>query len=260
MKNNLPVFVVSLKKDTDRRAIISSKLKELNIPFVFEDAVYGKELSESELAPIKLNEYYSRCKRRATPGEIGCTLSHLSIYKKMIESAVPWAIIFEDDVILDKYFSSFYTSLSSTKLSSLDSKAVLFLGGQDGLSSKKMINTSFWNFLRVGRFKVRKTISSDYYLFRTCCYVIGIDSAKELVSLFQSDFFVADEWVYFKKSGAISDLYYIDLISHPTDLNMSNIESERLNENSQVSNELTFLDYIKIYVKIFIRKLFSFVN
>ena len=38
--------------------------------------------------------------RRVRPGEIGCALSHLSIYRKMVEDDIPIACIFEDDVVL----------------------------------------------------------------------------------------------------------------------------------------------------------------
>lgn len=44
MKNLPPIFVISLKH-SPRREVISTRLKNLGLPFQFFDAIYGNELT-----------------------------------------------------------------------------------------------------------------------------------------------------------------------------------------------------------------------
>ena len=50
---------------------------------------------------------YKRCfksGRMLRSGEIGCFLSHLEVWKHMIENNISYAIVLEDDSIIDKHF------------------------------------------------------------------------------------------------------------------------------------------------------------
>jgi GR25 family glycosyltransferase involved in LPS biosynthesis len=41
-----------------------------------------------------------------TSGEIGCAMSHIQLWRKVEESGMPFALILEDDVVLDVHFAS----------------------------------------------------------------------------------------------------------------------------------------------------------
>ena len=51
-----PIFVISLK-NSSRREFIAKRLRGLGLQFEFFDAVYGKELSEEELAQVDYHFY-----------------------------------------------------------------------------------------------------------------------------------------------------------------------------------------------------------
>lgn len=51
MKPLPKIFIISLK-NSSRREVIAKRLRSLNLNFEFFDAVYGKELSEDELAKV----------------------------------------------------------------------------------------------------------------------------------------------------------------------------------------------------------------
>lgn len=221
----LNIYIVSLKKDTERRKTIGKILDEFGLQYEFIDAVYGKELSENELNSIRAKSTGAILTRghRATPGEIGCTLSHIKTYQKILDNKLNWACILEDDVILDERFKKFITTFQDTKL---DPKALYILGGQNGLNQTH-ITKSNKNYHIIGGQKFHKTIKSEYVICRTCCYLISSCLANQMIELSQSNFIIADDWGYLSKSSIIKKIYLSDFVDHPLDLSTSHIQKER---------------------------------
>jgi glycosyl transferase family 25 len=94
----IPTFIISLPKDKHRRDFLGGQLDKLHMPFTILEAVNGKALSTEELAacydPKKAVRLFNR---ELSKGEIGCTLSHVSIYRKMAAEDMPHALVLEDD-------------------------------------------------------------------------------------------------------------------------------------------------------------------
>lgn len=89
----LPVFVISLATAIDRRACMRSHLDALGLQYEIIDAVRGDALSQpyrQEVNPA----------RNMSDGQIGCYLSHIHIYERLIEQQIPVALILEDDTVL----------------------------------------------------------------------------------------------------------------------------------------------------------------
>jgi hypothetical protein len=82
----MKIFIINLKKDKDRFLKISEQLNRNNF-FNYErvDAIYGKDV-------------YKDYNTKLNPGQLGCYLSHLRTYSKIIEQNLEYAIILEDDV------------------------------------------------------------------------------------------------------------------------------------------------------------------
>lgn len=99
------IYVLSLKDSKEEvyflRIIIFSWW------LYFFDAVEGKLLSNDYIRSI--NESTKRYKRSIGKNEIACADSHIAIYQDMIKKEIEWAIIFEDDVIIDKKISQLIT-------------------------------------------------------------------------------------------------------------------------------------------------------
>lgn len=100
-----PIFVVSLAKDKKRRAYITKELAKHKLNYRFIDAIDGSLLKDDYISKV-----YSKAKAieqagvPLTKGEIGCALSHISIWQKMVSENIEKAIIFEDDIILSDVF------------------------------------------------------------------------------------------------------------------------------------------------------------
>ncbi|AEE27073.1 glycosyltransferase family 25 protein [Francisella hispaniensis] len=94
------VFVINRKKDIGRKEYIIQHFKEKGIErYSFFEAVEGRDLDSNFIK--RCNGYLSKTLQRAkglNVGEIGCALSHLEIYKKIVNEGLAGALIFEDDV------------------------------------------------------------------------------------------------------------------------------------------------------------------
>lgn len=101
----MKIFVINLDKCKERLGFMSRQLQTMGIDFERVPAVYGKHLSAMER---KRDYAYLRSilaiGRKLQDGEIGCSLSHISVYRKMRTEGVNKAVVLEDDVVLSDKF------------------------------------------------------------------------------------------------------------------------------------------------------------
>ena len=91
----IPIFVISLPRASDRRDAISKHLQDLGLEFKIIEAVDGVQLADSECTSLLANGVtYIR-------GVIGCYLSHIRLYEKIIQENLPVALVLEDDARLN---------------------------------------------------------------------------------------------------------------------------------------------------------------
>ncbi|ELU2843165.1 TPA: glycosyltransferase family 25 protein, partial [Escherichia coli] len=127
---NLPIYIVSLKRDIERRNKINDVFHRLNINFDFFDAIDAKDPQNKEIIDkMRL----SGVGAEMTDGEIACTLSHQLIYKDMIDKNIEWAVILEDDVIVNEKFKKFLQYFNLPEKDKLKHNNLYLLGGQKGL-------------------------------------------------------------------------------------------------------------------------------
>ena len=91
----MKTYIISLKNSESRRCSISAQASEHQLDYEFIDAVNGREIPANVLGFLRKKESYA-----ITPGEIGCAMSHLLAYEKLLHSADEHALILEDDVII----------------------------------------------------------------------------------------------------------------------------------------------------------------
>lgn len=94
------IFVISLKDSSARRAAISGALAGLGLDFEFFDAVDGRGFDLSALPEYDGFRRRLFFGRDLTPAEMGCTLSHRAVMRKMVDEDIPRALILEDDALL----------------------------------------------------------------------------------------------------------------------------------------------------------------
>lgn len=112
---NFDCHIINLDRNTSRLAgsLNYYNQSDLNfVPLKRFSAIDGKKLELSEIEKIVTPSVYkgileldSTNKRsresQLTRGMIGCYLSHLEIYKKILEGKYNMGIVFEDDIVID---------------------------------------------------------------------------------------------------------------------------------------------------------------
>ncbi|XP_043941234.1 procollagen galactosyltransferase 2 [Protopterus annectens] len=102
------IFMINLKRRTDRRERMLRTLHELEIDVKIIDAVDGKALNTSQLKALNIEmlpEYKDPYSGRVlTRGEIGCFLSHYYIWKEIIDRGLEVSLVIEDDVRFEHRF------------------------------------------------------------------------------------------------------------------------------------------------------------
>lgn len=106
-----PIYVISLPYAQKRRAYIHNQMENHKIIYNFFDAVDGNDLTKADLSKYKIKEGESMIRRPLAKGELGCTLTHFNIYKKMLKENITKSIILEDDVEINYKLPALINSL-----------------------------------------------------------------------------------------------------------------------------------------------------
>ncbi|XP_032490283.1 inactive glycosyltransferase 25 family member 3 isoform X2 [Phocoena sinus] len=102
------VFVISLARRPNRRERMLSSLWEMEISGRLVDAVDGRTLNSSVMRSLGVDllpgyqDPYSG--RTLTKGEVGCFLSHYSIWEEVVARGLAQVVVFEDDVRFESNF------------------------------------------------------------------------------------------------------------------------------------------------------------
>lgn len=222
----IPVYIVSLRRDISRRSKIAADLTRIGVDFIFFDAVDAKDECNSQILNAMKN---SGDGSSMTNGELACTLSHQRIYQKMVAQGIEWAVILEDDVVVDDRFKDLWLSLNQGEYKNLYCDNIYLLGGQKGLHEYPVLATSIISKLKIGKINFRRVNYNINKIRRTCCYLLSNSMSRDLLALTENyGTYRADSWKLMYNRGIIKDFYLSEIISHPivNDFN-SHLESER---------------------------------
>ncbi|WP_163122618.1 glycosyltransferase family 25 protein [Acinetobacter portensis] len=101
----MQIQVISLATAIERRKHIQNEFEKQKISFDFFDALTPNlALPLAEKMALNLH-----CDRIAK-GELACFMSHVSLWKKMVDENIPYLAIFEDDIFLGENSSEFLSS------------------------------------------------------------------------------------------------------------------------------------------------------
>jgi glycosyl transferase, family 25 len=91
----MQIQVISLTTALKRREHIQSEFGKQEIEFNFFDA-----LTPDKAGILAFDLGLSYVENRLTAGELACFMSHVALWKKMLDENIPFMAIFEDDVYL----------------------------------------------------------------------------------------------------------------------------------------------------------------
>lgn len=99
------VWLINLKRDTDRLAKMDAQLRAIGLPYQLFEAVDGKA-RESELRQrVDAAAYERNMGSRVLPGKMGCYASHVAVWELLVASPYRMALVLEDDVVFHEDFA-----------------------------------------------------------------------------------------------------------------------------------------------------------
>jgi GR25 family glycosyltransferase involved in LPS biosynthesis len=94
----IPVYVINLPSDAERREHMAAQLGGLGLPYRLWRGIDGRAISPQDAKPY-MDRVRSIYGRALTLGELGCALAHLSVAKQIVDDESPFACVMEDDIV-----------------------------------------------------------------------------------------------------------------------------------------------------------------
>lgn len=191
----MQVFYINLDKDTERRESMERQLSSQGLRYERIPGVYGRELNKKALENCySARRALRRQSRKLTCAEIGCALSHIHVYRRIVEQALPYALILEDDVVIPDGFGDTIADLDG--LIRADRPEILLLSpARADLRQAENIRTS-------GQYKAAPFICG----FFTSSYIVTRLAAQSLLKELHPVSMVADNWLRLKTFKVV-DIY-----------------------------------------------------
>jgi glycosyl transferase, family 25 len=90
-------YVINLARSPERRAKVTANLDRCGVDYEIVTAIDAQEFGSGDLraAGRVAAAFYHKFR----PGEAGCALSHMSVYRKILADGLERALVLEDDII-----------------------------------------------------------------------------------------------------------------------------------------------------------------
>ena len=174
MNNIDKIFIVNLYKDIERLNNSYKQLNKYNITnFERYPAVNGKDLNQKEL-----NSYTTVLgKLIASKSMIGCGISHINIWKKIVNEKINTCLILEDDFILVDDFLNKYNRIINKAPEKYD---MLFLTSTH----------AYYNFYNMR--DINKHFYKPLFVCQTVGYIITLKGAQNILKNIDKVFYHID--------------------------------------------------------------------
>ena len=166
------IFLVNLDKRPDRLKYVSDQLKVLDLKFKRISAVDGSLLDDDHPL-VDNNAFLVQMGKQVTKGEIGCAESHRLIWREIVDKSIPFALVIEDDVKIDRSVKSFLNSnvyenldfinLSYTRPFNVNEKALSELR-ENNIQIRPLIFTKWRKTWEKLEGRMRRRIFKIFYL------------------------------------------------------------------------------------------------
>ncbi|KAM9514123.1 procollagen galactosyltransferase 1 isoform 2-T2 [Guaruba guarouba] len=169
------VFLINLRRRTERRARMLRTLQEQEISCTVVEAVDGKAMNSSEVEALGIrmlpgyrDPYHGR---PLTKGELGCFLSHYRVWQEIAARGLRKSVVFEDDL----RFEIFFKRRLMTLMQELEAEGIP------------------WDLIYIGRKRmqverpekavprVRNLVEADYSYW-TLGYILSLHGARKLLA------------------------------------------------------------------------------
>jgi glycosyl transferase, family 25 len=179
------VFVINLARSKERRARMKELLDSMGVEFEFFAGTDGKKLT-----PAEVEDAYDEAavlgniRRTLTLNEIGCTISHRAVYRKIRDEGIGRACILEDDILLDPEFPEVLAYLDSRPLRNTVVKLDNY--------QEKSTPCGLWTRERIrGPYRYKRPVTTQWMAWG---YAMDAMAAESILRAWPSIAFMSDDW------------------------------------------------------------------
>jgi glycosyl transferase family 25 len=194
----MKIFVISLTNSVARRTSIQQQFGKQALPFEFIDAVDGRSFTEEDLKQYTDFERVMAHRQWLSNGAIGCALSHLKVYRKILDEGLDYALVMEDDVLLKPEFSTWIRKFRPLPGQS-DISLLYFVSWAPCL----LIRESMQEFYPGIRLYQPKDAGQP---ITAAAYIIKAEACRTMLQKLHPVAWAADSWGDFVKIGAVQSI------------------------------------------------------
>jgi glycosyl transferase family 25 len=196
----LKIYYINLGRSPDKRAFMELQLRGTQIPFERVEAIDGSSIDLTRLNSFANASEVRKWGGDRSPGALGCSLSHLEVYRKIQHDGIEVALVLEDDVTLLPDFASVVRRAASVV--------------EDGNIYLVYFHSGLKRFCRAGSIDIGNGYSlyraaSDWGTYSSAGYLLTDRTAAALASYVYPIHTTADNWALYKKDGVIRDLWAV---------------------------------------------------
>lgn len=182
----MTAYLVNLAEKRDRLQCQETQFRELGLAFERVDACVD------DLRRFDRFRWWCAVLRPLAAGEVGCALSHLKVYRRMLERDEPCAAIFEDDLAASAALPK--ALAAAERKCREDPKAVVLLADHRRLPCGEPLAAA----------DAALGIAATDWDYCAEGYVIGKQAAATLLKRRRRIHVPADYWRYFRLKGWIN--------------------------------------------------------
>jgi glycosyl transferase family 25 len=218
-------YVINMDKDTERLRKVIKQLDDYDISnYERIQGVNGKELTESELESGTTNF----CKEYCIKSSIGCAMSHIKVYKKIIDNNDSMALILEDDVVFEDNFKSRVIE----KLKDVpDDFDIVYLGcNQCNNTGEIKSIPDIYSLTFKSKYKnINESIFVPRMSFALHAYIVSNNGAKKLLEMFKDGIYAhIDLQIQNERTKYGLNVYVTRPLLAYQDINITNTSSQTI--------------------------------
>lgn len=191
----MKVYYINLDRSPGRQRFMERQLKAQGLDFSRVRARDGSKIRLSDVADMEKLEKWSDL---LTPNAVGCALSHIDAYRRLLDSRDSHALILEDDVALLDGFAEVARDCADKMPK--DSVALLYFHGD----TKRFLRD---NAIGLANGRSLMAAETEWSAYAGGAYVIHRDTAKRIIDYNTPVTTTSDSWGLFMKEGLVSGLY-----------------------------------------------------
>jgi GR25 family glycosyltransferase involved in LPS biosynthesis len=195
----MKIFVINLKTRPDRLQNILHQFEKFNIKnFEIVEAIDGKSLTTEQLSTVYDKKSAEKITKPLLLTEIGCSLSHINVYHKIIKENKRCLII-EDDVILSELFKNFvdieiedpsdvlFFGLNTSNCEhenltkTYEYKDIRYSVNSNGHKNRCYLEKTFTTHGGINFYDIDKKSKTVDFLSGTFAYAPSVDACKKIV-------------------------------------------------------------------------------